>query len=156
MLVTVALRVPETDSQLRGGDASPTASAAAAATASATAATRLPSHSSADDGHADVVPGTVTAAQCGNVTVTRQDTTVATHVTHTHAGAPTCHHAGSGSVQPVPSLLRQRSADAPIAATSPIAACAAVPDTPIGCGTREFPDAVTRLTLALVLVFPQL
>jgi len=152
MPVAVALRVPETDGQLRGGHAPPTASAAA----TATAATRLPSHSSADDGHADVVPGTVAAAQCGNVAVARQDTTVAAHVTHTHAGPPTCHHAGSGSVQPVPSLLRQRSADAPIAATSPIAAYAAVPDTPIGCGTREFPDAVTRLTVALVLVFAQL
>jgi len=72
MPVTVALRVPETDGQLWGGDAPPTASTAAAATtATAAAATRLPSHSSADDGYADVVPGTVTAAQCGNVAVTR-------------------------------------------------------------------------------------
>jgi len=147
--VTVAVRVSETDGQLRCGNAPPTASAATATAA----ATRLPSPSPADVGHADVVPGTVATAQRGHVTVTGKDATVATHVAHAHAGPQTRHHAGRGPVQPVPSLLRQRPADAPIATTSPVAARAAVPDAPVGCGTREFPDAVARLAVALVLVF---
>lgn len=151
MPVAVAVRVPETDGQLRCCHAPPTAP-----TAAATAATRLPSPSPADVGHADVVPRTVAATQCGHVAVTRQDATVAAHVAHPHAGSPTCHHAGRGPVQPVPSLLRQRPADVPIAATSPIAARAAVPDTPVGRGARKFPDTVSGLAVALVVVFTQL
>jgi len=139
MPVTVAVRVSKANGQLRCGHAPPTTSAA---TATATTATRLPSPSPADVGNADVVPGTVAAAQRSHVTVARKDATVTAHVSYPHAGSPTRYHAGRRPVQSVPSLLRQCPADVSIATTTPIATRAAVPDTPVGCSTREFPDAV--------------